>query len=162
MAFYRAGLLLLGLLGGRTNVILSLRTRGLVDGRYGNREAHTRCSIGWVQRHAFTRAFSTIPSARRPATFFTGASSRSTLPRWIKNENVGPRSRYCLEAKRCDDVLAKKAILRLSGNWQWATVSSAASYRLVHHPKGFRPYQNADVIRTAKYQSRGYITDRNT
>ncbi|NLE60700.1 MAG: sulfatase-like hydrolase/transferase [Planctomycetes bacterium] len=139
-------------------------------GCYGNKEAHTpvldKLAAGGVR---MTRAFATIPvCSPSRATFYTGRiPSQHGIHDWIKNENMGPRARYCLpREKQISEILAEAGyICGLSGKWHLGdSLHARAGYTFWYAmPQGGSQYNDAEMIWQEKVvKTQGYVTDRIT
>ncbi len=139
-------------------------------GCYGNPEARTpvldKMAAGGVR---MTRAFATTPvCSPSRATFFTGRiPSQHGIHDWIKNENMGPRARYCLPRERqISEILAEAGyVCGLSGKWHLGdSLHVRAGYTFWYAmPQGGSQYNDAEMIWQEKVvKTQGYVTDRIT
>lgn len=156
----------------RTNLVLIMTDdQGAWSmGCHGNKEAHTpvldKLAAGGVR---MTRAFAATPvCSPSRATFFTGRiPSQHGIHDWIKNENMGPRARYCLpREKLISEILAEAGyICGLSGKWHLGdSLHARAGYTFWYAmPQGGSQYNDAEMIWQGQVvKTEGYITDRIT
>ncbi len=139
-------------------------------GCYGNPEARTpavdRLAAEGVR---LTSAFAVTPvCSPSRATFFTGRiPSQHGIHDWIKNENMGPRARYCLDREvQIADVLSGYGYTcGLAGKWHLGdSLNPHAGYTWWYAlPQGGSAYNDAEMCSGGQVvPTRGYLTDRIT
>jgi len=156
----------------RTNLVLIMTDdQGSWSmGCYGNKEAHTpvldKLAADGVR---MSRAFANCPvCSPSRATFVTGRiPSQHGIHDWIKNENMGPRARYCLPREKLISQFLAEAgyTCGLSGKWHLGdSLHPRAGYSFWYAmPQGGSQYNDAEMIWQEKVvKTEGYVTDRIT